>query len=88
MELAKDSIPDFFFFILVRSISRYGLVKSNPRLTQDIAYMYEILHCNQFIILGNAIAYETTTINQCPSPVDAILDASSKPPQGWDTDRL
>ncbi len=35
--------------------------KSNPRLTQDIAYIYEILHCNHFIILSNAIAYETST---------------------------
>ena len=37
-------------------MSGYGLVKSKPRLTQDtsIAYIYEILHCNHFIILGNA----------------------------------
>ncbi len=32
---------------------------ADPGLTQDIAYIYEILHCNHFIILSNAIAYET-----------------------------
>ncbi len=36
--------------------------KADPRLTQDIAYIYEILHCNHFIILSNATAHETTTI--------------------------
>ena len=24
--------------------------KSDPRLSQDIAYIYEIIHCNHFII--------------------------------------
>ncbi len=41
----------------------------NQRLTQilpSIAYIYEILHSNHFIILSNAIAYDTTTINRCP----------------------
>ncbi len=33
-------------------------LKADPDLTQDIAYIYEILHCNHFIILSNATAYE------------------------------
>ncbi len=41
--------------------------KAEPDLTQDIAYICEILHSNLFIILSNATAYETTTINRCPS---------------------
>ncbi len=28
-------------------------LKSNPGLPQDIAYIYEILHCNHIIILSN-----------------------------------
>ncbi len=27
----------------------YNLPKANPRLPQDIAYIYEILHCSHFI---------------------------------------
>ncbi len=27
--------------------------KANPRLPQDIAYIYEMLHCSHFIILSN-----------------------------------
>ena len=42
-------------------------VKAEPDLTQDIAYICEILHSNHFIILSDATAYETTTINRCPS---------------------
>ncbi len=37
--------------------------KAYPGLTQDIAYICEILHCNHFIIPSNATAYGTTTIN-------------------------
>ncbi len=37
-------------------------LKSDPDLRQYIAYIYEILHCNHFIILSNVTAYETTTI--------------------------
>ncbi len=40
-----------------------NISKADPGLTQDIAYIYEILHCNHFIILSNATAYETTTIH-------------------------
>ena len=43
--------------------------KADPRLTQDIAYIYKILHCNHFIILSKATEYKRTTINWCPSPV-------------------
>ncbi len=39
--------------------------KADPRLPQDIAYIYEILHSNHFIILSNTTEYETTTINWC-----------------------
>ncbi len=38
------------------------MTKADPDLTQDIAYIYEILHCNHFIILSKATEYETTTI--------------------------
>ncbi len=40
-------------------------IKADSRLTQDIAYIYGILHRNHFIILSSATAYETTTINRC-----------------------
>ncbi len=54
-------------------IQKHKQPKADPRLTQDIAYIYEILHCNHFIILSKATEYETTTINWCPSPVVVSL---------------
>ena len=46
------------------------LAKGHPDFLKDIAYIYEILHCNHFMILSNATAYETTTINiRCLSTV-------------------
>ncbi len=51
--------------------------KADPRLPQDIAYIYEILHCNQFIILSNATAYETTTIIRVSQPCGGFDDPSS-----------
>ncbi len=61
--------------------------KADPGLSQDIAYIYEILQYNHFIILSNATAYETTQINEATSPLlsPGVL---SEPPQGWDTDWL
>ncbi len=46
--------------------------KADPDLTQDIAYIY-CLHCNHFIILFNATAYDTTTINWCPITVGVSM---------------
>ncbi len=53
-------------------ISRgYIFAKADPRLTQDIAYIYEILHCNHFIILSKATVYETTTNHhRAGTPID------------------
>ncbi len=34
-----------------RTLHVFQLIKADPRLNQDIAYIYEILHCNDFIIL-------------------------------------
>ena len=48
------------FYMTVYSAHTY--TQADPRLPQHIAYIYEILHCNHFIILSNATAYETTTI--------------------------
>ncbi len=48
--------------------SAHTYTQADPRLPQHIAYIYEILHCNHFIILSNATAYETTTIANCFYP--------------------
>ncbi len=45
-------------------------IKADSRLTQDIAYIYGILHRNHFIILSSATAYETTTINWCEDVIN------------------
>ena len=66
------SISDLSTFILILlfiPIKDVSEEKADPDLTQDIAYIYEILHSNHFIILSNATEYETTTINRCPSTV-------------------
>ncbi len=36
--------------------------KADPDLTQDIAYIYEILNCNQFIILSKATALHVVAL--------------------------
>ena len=53
--------------------------KADPRLPQDIAYIYKILHCNHFIIFSNATSYETTTINlilPCMGKVTTLSEAT------------
>ncbi len=61
-------------------------LKAEPGLPQDIAYIYEILHCNHFIILSKATAYDTSTINRCPSPVVVLMIHQNHHMAGTPTD--
>ena len=47
---------------LICPVNRYLKIKADPDLTQDIAYIYELLHSNHFNILSNATEYETTVL--------------------------
>ena len=65
-------------------VYNWQTANADQRFTQDIAYIYQILHCNHFIILSNATAYETSTIDGCVSTV-VVLMIIKKPSQGSDT---
>ncbi len=50
---------------------------ANLRPTLDIAYIYQILHCNHLIILSIASAYGTIPISQFPSPFVVLITMCS-----------
>ncbi len=75
----------WYILILGLPVSQKLEVKADPGLTQDIAYIYEILHCNHFIILSNATAYETNTIaeNDEVVAVEDFIDVGNILGKSW-----
>ena len=75
--LSTDGLSNLEFqskFIIQHGISILMVIKADSRLTQNIAYIYEILHCNHFLSYSNANEYGTTTINWCPSLVVVLIE--------------